>query len=187
MVTQPLRWTVDDIQFMPDDGGWKRYEIIDGDLFMTRAPHIRHQSAAGKIHVRLELWSEETGLGSAFQTPGVVFSPTDAVIPDVVWISQDRLANGIDEAGHLTVAPELIVEILSPGEQNEQRDKAFKLKLYSIHGVREYWVVNWQLQTLEVYRREAAQLQRVSTLMVDDSLTSPLLPNFRLPIASVFA
>jgi len=79
------------------------------------------------------------------------------------------------------------VEILSPGEQNEQRDKAFKLKPYSIHGVREYWIVNWQLQTLEVYRREAAQLQRVSTLMVDDSLTSPLLPNFRLPIASVFA
>ena len=62
MVTQPLRWTVDDLHFMPDDGGWKRYEIIDGELFVTRAPHIRHQSAAGKIHVRLELWSEESGL-----------------------------------------------------------------------------------------------------------------------------
>jgi len=100
MVMNPLRWTIHDLELMPDDGGWKRYEIIDGDLFMTRAPHLWHQSAAGKIHVRLELWSEETGLGSAFQTPGVVFSPTDAVIPDVVWISQDRLANGIDEAGH---------------------------------------------------------------------------------------
>jgi Uma2 family endonuclease len=186
MVSQPLRWTVDDLQFMPDDGGWKRYEIIDGELFVTRAPHIRHQSAAGKIHVRLELWSEESGLGSAFQTPGVVFSATEAVIPDVVWISQDRLACGIDDAGHLTVAPELIVEVLSPGEKNEQRDKEFKLKLYSIHGVQEYWIANWQLKTLEVYRREEAQLQMVSTLMGDDSLTSPLLPNFQLSVANIF-
>ena len=186
MVTQPLRWTVDDLHFMPDDGGWKRYEIIDGELFVTRAPHIRHQSAAGKIHVRLELWSEESGLGSAFQTPGVVFSATEAVIPDVVWISQDRLAYGIDEAGHLTVAPELIVEVLSPGEKNEQRDKEFKLKLYSIHGVQEYWIINWQLKTLEVYRREDARLQIVSTLMGDDRLTSPLLPNFKLSVANIF-
>lgn len=186
MVPNPLRWTVHDLSLMPDDGGWKRYEVIDGELFMTRAPHIRHQSAAGKIHVRLELWSEETGLGSAFQTPGVVFSPTDAVIPDVVWISQERLANGIDEAGHLTVTPELIVEVLSPGEKNEQRDKEFKLKLYSIHGVQEYWIVSWQLKTLEVYRRENAQLQMVSTLIPGDSLSSPLLPDFQLPIARIF-
>ncbi|MEM8544963.1 MAG: Uma2 family endonuclease [Cyanobacteria bacterium P01_H01_bin.119] len=187
MVTQPLRWTVDDIKFMPDDGGWKRYEIIDGDLFLTRAPHIRHQGAGGNIHFELEAWSRQTQLGKPFQTPGVIFSPTDAVIPDVVWISQDQLANGLDAAGHLTVAPELIVEILSPGEQNEQRDKEFKLKLYSMHGVQEYWIVNWQLETLAVYRREAAQLQLVSTLMVGNCLTSPLLPDLRLPIARVFA
>jgi len=76
---------------MPDDGGWKRYEIIDGELFVTLAPHIRHQGAAGKLHTRLETWSEITGLGNAFQTPGVIFTPTDAVIPDVIWISRESL------------------------------------------------------------------------------------------------
>jgi len=76
---------------MPDDGGWKRYEIIDGELFVTLAPHIRHQGAAGKLHTRLEKWSEITGLGNAFQTPGVIFTPTDAVIPDVIWISRESL------------------------------------------------------------------------------------------------
>jgi Uma2 family endonuclease len=153
---------------------------------VTRAPHIRHQGVAGKLHMRLESWSEETELGSAFQTPGVIFTPTDAVIPDLVWISQARLAEGIDQAGHLTVAPELIVEILSPGELNQQRDKEVKLKLYSQHGVQEYWIVNWQLKTLEIYRRTAAQLQLVSTLLDSDALTSPLLPGFSLPIARIF-
>jgi Uma2 family endonuclease len=82
---------------------------------------------AGKIQVRLENWSEETGLGSSFQTPGVVFTPTDAVIPDVVWASQARLERGIDKAGHFTIAPELMVEILSAGEQNEQWDQSVKI------------------------------------------------------------
>lgn len=186
MVTNSIRWTVRDLDVMPDDGGWKRYEIINGDLLVTRAPHIRHQSAAGKIHVRLENWSEETGLGSAFQTPGVIFSLNDAVIPDVVWISKERLINGIDEAGHLVVTPELMVEILSPGERNEQRDKEFKLKLYSLYGVQEYWIVNWQLQTLEVYRRSNAQLELVGTLLAKDSLKSPILPGLVIPMEKIF-
>jgi Uma2 family endonuclease len=186
MVTNLLCWTIRDLDAMPDDGGWKRYEIIDGELFVTRAPHIRHQGAAGKLHVRLETWSEQTGLGSTFQVPGVIFTPTDAVIPDVVCISRDRLANGVDDAGHLIVAPELMVEVLSPGELNEQRDKEVKLKLYSLHGVQEYWIVNWQLKTLEIYRRTDAQLQLVATLLEDDTLTSPLLPGFSTAIAQIF-
>ncbi|MEM8807268.1 MAG: Uma2 family endonuclease, partial [Cyanobacteria bacterium P01_G01_bin.38] len=117
---------------------------------------------------------------------GVIFTPTDAVIPDVVWVSNDRLANSIDQAGHLSIAPELIVEVLSPGELNEQRDKEVKLKLYSRHGVQEYWIVSWQLQTLEIYRRTDAQLQLISTLSGDDRLTSPLLSEFSISVAQCF-
>jgi Uma2 family endonuclease len=186
MVAPSLQWTTRDLNALPDDGGWKRYEIIAGELFVSRAPHIHHQGAAGNLHVCLENWSERMRTGRAFQTPGVVFSPIDAVIPDVVWISQDRLANGIDEAGHLVVAPELMIEVLSPGELNAQRDKEVKLKLYSLQGVQEYWIVNWQLKTLDVYRRTDTQLQQIATLLEGDTLTSPLLPGFSIPIAQVF-
>lgn len=58
----------------------------------------------------------------------------------------ERLAHGIDQAGHFTVARELVVDVLSAGEANEQRDKEFKLKLYSRHGFQEYWIVSWQLK-----------------------------------------
>jgi Uma2 family endonuclease len=187
MVANSLFWTTADLDAMPDDGGWLRHEIIEGELYVTRAPHIRHQSAAGKIQVRLQNWSEETGLGLSVQTPGVIFTPTDAVIPDVVWASQSRLDRGIDAAGHFTIAPELVVEILSSGEQNEQRDKSVKLKLYSRYGVQEYWIVNWQLQTLEIYRRTDAQLQLVATLLAGDTLTSPLLPGFKAEIDRIFS
>jgi Uma2 family endonuclease len=186
MIANSLKWTTRDLDVMPDDGGWKRYEIIDGELDVTRAPHIRHQGSGGNIHFELEAWSRRTKLGKPYQVPGIIFTPTDAVIPDVVWVSQARLATGLDDAGHLIAAPELIVEVLSPGEQNQQRDKEVKLKLYSRHGVQEYWIVNWQLQTLEMYRHVQGELQFVCTLLNDDILTSPLLPGFSVPIGEIF-
>ena len=184
-VPEKVRWTTSDLELLSNDE-WKRYEIIDGELFVTRAPHIYHQDAGGNIYFELVKWSRQTQLGKPFQTPGVIFTPTDAVIPDVVWISRDRLANGTDEAGHLTIAPELMVEVLSPGDRNEQRDKEVKLKLYSLYGVQEYWIVNWQQKTLEIYRRSNAQLQLVATLLEGDTLTSPLLPEFSTPITQIF-
>lgn len=186
MVANSLRWTTRDLDAMPDDGGWRRYEIVDGELFMTRAPHLRHQSAGGNIYFELESWSRQTQLGKPFQTPGVIFTPNDAVIPDVVWVSKERLENAVDGAGHLIVAPELIVEVLSPGELNEQRDKEVKLKLYSRQAVQEYWVVSWQLKTVEVYRRSDGQLQLVGTLLEGDTLNSPLLPGFGTPVLQIF-
>ena len=186
MVANSVIWTIQDIEAMPDDGGWKRYEIIDGELFVTRAPHLFHQGAASRLSTRLENWSEQTGAGGAFQTPGVIFTDIDAVIPDLVWASNERIETGLDDAGHFVVAPELMVEVLSSGDKNEQRDKKLKLKLYSLHGVQEYWIVNWRLKEIEVYRREGAMLQKVSTLLVADRLTSPLLPGFECAVSGLF-
>jgi Uma2 family endonuclease len=186
MVANALKWTTRDLDAMPDDGGWTRYEIIDGELEVTRAPHIWHQGAASKLNTRLQIWSEATGLGQAFQTPGVIFTPTDAVIPDLVWASQARLETGLDRAGHFIVAPELMVEILSAGDQNQQRDREVKLKLYSRYGVKEYWIVDWQAQTIAVYRHEQGILQLVGTLSANDLLTSPLLPEFSVKVAQIF-
>ena len=179
-----IRWTTSDLELFPDSSN--RYEIIDGDLFVTKAPHWGHQKASGKVHRALDNWSESTGLGETVQAPGIIFSDADNVIPDVVWISKARLAVCLDEAGHLTAAPELIVEVLSPGVANERRDREAKLKLYAARGVQEYWILDWQRQQVEVYRRERASLSLVSTLFASDRLNSPLLPGFDCAVAWLF-
>jgi len=134
----------------------------------------------------LRAWSLTSGLGQASITPGVVFSDADNVVPDVVWISNERLAALMDEAGYLTGAPELAVEVLSPEVENERRDREAKLKLYESRGVREYWIVDWRIQQLEAYRRDQAMLHLVATLFAEDVLTSPLLPGFSCPVARLF-
>jgi Uma2 family endonuclease len=184
-ISDRVRWTTADLELFPDNGN--RYEIIDGELFMTRAPHWGHQEVCGRVFSVVDTWSQSTGLGRTAINPGIIFTDADNVIPDVVWASNQRLAILLDEAGHLTAAPELIVEVLSPGADNERRDKNLKLRLYSTRGVQEYWIINWRLQQVEVYRREQASLRLIATLFVEDELTSPLLPGFTCQIAQLFA
>lgn len=180
-----IRWTSADLDLLEADE-WKRYEIVDGELFVTRAPHIGHQDAAGRIYSRLLIWSEETGLGKPLITPGLIFTDADNVIPDVVWVSSQRLPELADEEGHLTAAPELVVEVLSAGNTNERRDREAKLKLYSVQGVQEYWIVNWRLRQVEVYQRGNTQLKLIATLLSADEIASPLLPGFRCKIDRFF-
>jgi Uma2 family endonuclease len=180
-----IRWTTTDLSLLPDSSN--RYEIIDGELFVTRAPHRGHQKAILNTAAELRNWSLATGLGETVPTPGIIFTDADNVIPDVVWISKERLAVSLDEAGHLTVAPELVVEVLSPGIENERRDREAKLKLYASRGVQEYWIVDWQRQQVEIYRRQLIGLQLVGTLLSTDELTSPLLPDFICSVARLFA
>jgi Uma2 family endonuclease len=182
---RPIRWTTSDLELLPESSN--RYEIIDGALFVTRAPHWGHQKATGNITSELRNWSITTGLGEAVQAPGLIFSEADNVIPDVVWISQERLATGLDEAGHLTIAPELIVEVLSAGTDNERRDREAKLKLYSARGVQEYWIINWRSPQVEIYRRQQGLLTLVTTLFPGDELTTPLLVGFACAVDRLFA
>ncbi|NJL82938.1 MAG: Uma2 family endonuclease [Chloroflexaceae bacterium] len=182
---KPLPWTSRDLELLPQSEGI-RYEIIDGELLVTRSPHRKHQQVAGKIYRALDAWSESSGSGQAIPSPGIIATETDNVIPDVVWVSNERLALIEDEAGHLNAFPELIVEVLSPGVNNSRRDRQVKRKLYSIHGVIEYWIADRLTKQLEIYRRNQGQLVLVTTLICDDPLTSPLLPGFSCPIGRFF-
>ena len=179
-----LRWTSADLAVLPDDG--KRYEIIDGELYISRPSHWHHQRACGKICVALEAWSMQTGAGEANLAPGVIFAEDDDVAPDVVWISHSRRATAMGADGHLHAAPELVIEVLSPGTTNERRDREVKLKLYSRRGVLEYWIIDWRTQQVAVYRREELALRLVATLHPADTLTSPLLPGFACQVATLF-
>lgn len=140
-----------------------------------------------RIATSLRIWSEKTGLGKAIINPGIIFSDNDNVIPDIVWISQEKLNLCVDNSGHFTSAPELIIEVLSESLSDIRRDKESKLKLYSNQGVQEYWIADWRLQKLEIYRRNQGKLELVMTLLNDDQITSPLLPNFICQIERFFS
>jgi len=179
------RYTWADVERLPHVEG-TRYEIIDGELLVSTQPRWEHQYACTEVIVVLQSWNHRSRLGIAVGAPGVIFPDGDGVAPDVVWISHARLAAVKDAAGHLLGAPELVVEVLSPGASNVRRDREAKLRLYSRWGVDEYWIVDWRAQRVDVFRREADALRRVATLGSADTLMSPLLPGFTCSVSTLW-
>jgi len=116
----------------------------------------------------------------------LIFAEDDDVAPDLVWVSRARGPQVFGVDGELHSAPELVIEVLSPGLTNRQRDCEAKLKLYSRRGVLEYWIVDWCTQQVEVYRGEELALRLVATLYTTDTLTSPLLLGFACEVATLF-
>ncbi len=179
-----LRWTSADLELLPN--GDKKYEIIDGELYMSRQPHWHHQGTCGNIYRLLQDWSLKNKTGLTVFAPGIIFAGDDDVAPDVVWISNERMKTALEDDGKLHSAPELAIEVVSRGFENERRDREVKLKLYSRRGVSEYWIADWRNKKLEVFRRENAELKLIATLFVEDSLETPLLPNFKCSVSEIF-
>jgi Uma2 family endonuclease len=182
---EKLLWTSADLELMPDN--YSRYEIINGELYVTRAPHNKHQDTCGNFHYELKAWSKVSKLGYSVIGAGLILGDSDDVIPDVIWMSKEKYTDLIDDTGHFRGAPELVIEVLSAGTDNVKRDCQVKLKLYSNHGVLEYWIADWRAKQIQVYRRENGVLKLVMTLFETDTLTSPLLPEFSCLISQIFA
>ena len=184
-MTLITRWTSDDLAHLPELPG-VRYEILDGDLYVATAPSFDHQYALDMLGDTLRAWSRATGRGLAMSTPGLIFAPDQNAIPDLIWISAARLQGALDAARHFIRAPELVVEILSPGALNEHRDTDRKRSLYGRQGVEEYWIVDPQARTVTLYHLVQGVLEARATLGETDTLTSPLLPGFACPVASLW-
>ncbi len=176
------RWKSSDLELFPDDG--KRYEIIDGELYASRQPHLYHQITCSNVEALLREWGSPRGV--VLPAPGLILAEDDDVAPDVVWVSNERLASALEPDGKLHAAPELVVEVLSPGAANERRDRELKLTLYSRRGVREYWIADWQRRQLHVFRREQAALGLVCTLFENDRLESPLFAGHGALVATLY-
>src|SRR5437588_12235874 len=115
------KFTSADLALMPEDG--KRYEIIEGELYVSRQPSSEHQYTRNRAGRFLDQWNDHSQLGIVLTAPGLIFAEDDDVAPDVIWISRERYEKALDAAGHLHMAPELVIEVLSPGKPNEDRDR----------------------------------------------------------------
>jgi Uma2 family endonuclease len=171
------RLTYDDLCLLPDDG--KRREIIEGDLFVTPSPQTPHQRAVMRLSVRLWQFVNSYKLGEVFGAPfDVVFSEYDVVEPDLLYISNARA--GVLTNQNVQGAPDLVVEVVS--ENTARVDRSIKLKLYGKFGVQEYWIIDPEGLSAEIYRRGQEGLTLVAKLSAADGLNSPMLPGFSVPL-----
>jgi Uma2 family endonuclease len=160
--------------------------VIEGDLYVSCQPSFYHQFTCGRLTAVLDEWNLRTGIGVVAGAPGLIFAEDDAVAPDVVWLTWERFRESIREDGKLHLAPELVIEVLSPGSTNTRRDRDAKLQLYSRRGVTVYWIVSCQDRAVEIYSRRDEALVLSSVLQEGDVLESPLLEGFSCHVSHLF-
>jgi Uma2 family endonuclease len=175
--------TVADLDACPDDSN--RYELIDGELFVSRAPGIPHQRILLNLEISLSEYLKTDPVGILVPGAGAIFSDYDAVIPDLAFVRNERW-DLVVTGEKFTGALDLVIEVMSRGKENRDRDLLVKRQLYAKYGVAEYWIVDAENRLVEVYRLQNNRLAGVATLRHGDEITTPLLPGFRMSITSVF-
>jgi Uma2 family endonuclease len=173
-----------DYALIPDDG--RRHEVLDGEHVMSPAPRTRHQRLVGDLFYALRRHVRRNGLGEVFVAPfDVLLSAHDIVQPDLLFVADHRL--GIVDEDNCKGAPDLVVEVLSPATR--RRDLVDKRLLYDRAGVAEYWAVDPEAETVQVFRQGADGLTRVAERAAAHgaALTTDLLPGLALPLSDLFA
>lgn len=181
--SSPVKFTCEDYILFPDDG--RRHEVIDGEHYVTLSPNTRHQRICSKLVICLGGFVDNGKLGQVFTSPiDVVLSDVDVVQPDVLFVSSIRAL--IITESNIQRAPDLVIEILSPGTR--RTDEVIKRKLYERSGVDEYWIVDPELETVKVYRLTDGKFERTAELFKENSdiLTTPLLPSLQIPLTYLF-
>lgn len=182
----PRLWTYADLVALPDDQ--LRHELIDGEHVVSPSPAIPHQVILWNLAGLLAPYLRAHPIGTALTGPvDVKLSMFTVVVPDLVFFTADRFTRVVNQK-HATAAPDLVVEILSPGTR--RRDKGRKRAIYDREGVREYWIVDPDAQSVTALRRPRpnAGLTDVTTAAASagDVLTSPLFPGLRIRLRDLF-
>jgi Uma2 family endonuclease len=150
----------------PDDGN--RHEIIDGDHYMNPAPNTYHQAVSMRLSFLLFGLIEESGLGRVFSAPtDVQLTDHDIVQPDLLVISKER--SKMITPVKIKGIPDLVVEILSPATKDN--DLNLKKELYQKSGVKEYWIVDPDDQSLQQLVLNAGRFEELSKSSVQVALS----------------
>jgi len=176
------KMTIEEWSRLPEDGN--RYELIDGELFVSPSPRPKHQDVSANLVKFLLPFVERKKLGKVYYAPFDVFlepGSSTCVEPDILFIAAHRL-HLIDEKKGMIGAPELVVEIFS--ESTWRVDMREKKDLYRRTGVQEYWMADPDDRSIAVCR--FAESDQPRTLTLTDTLTSPLFPGLEIPLRSVF-
>jgi Uma2 family endonuclease len=173
--------TYRDYEALPADG--RRYELHDGELFVTAAPGLPHQRLVGDLFVSLREHVQARGLGEVFVSPvDCILSDTTIVQPDIVYLEPAR--SSLAGARGIEGAPTLAVEIVSPS--TARIDRGTKLQLYARHRVPYYWIIDPVTRSIEAYILSGGEVRLAGRLAGDDRGSLPPFLELAIAVAALW-
>ena len=175
------KWTYE--RYLRETAEGEYFTIIGGEKLMSPSPTSFHQDILGNLYALLRAWVISTGVGKLKLAPfDVVLARDEVTQPDLIFV----LTQHLDRLGEKNFqgAPDLVIEILSPG--SVQLDRVKKRELYARHGVPEDWIVSPGERTVEIRRLQGEQSELVHVYEEGETLSSPLLTGFSCAVKDVF-
>jgi Uma2 family endonuclease len=173
--------TYDDYVELPDDGN--RYEILDGELHVTPAPASRHQIASIELSTILNVFVRANRLGRVLTAPtDVIFADTTIAQPDILFVRAERQSIITERA--VEGAPDLLVEILSPG--TSRWDRTIKAAVYARYDVSYYWLLDPDLRTIELYENDRSSYRLVARESGGAVIRTPLFPGPDIALTEIW-
>ena len=180
LTTLEKRATVEDYERL---GEGAPYQLIAGELIMTPSPGFFHQSISMNLSIVLGSFIKRHKVGTLLAAPlDVHLSDEDIYQPDLIFIRADK-TRGI-HTDKLRVIPDLVIEVLSPS--TAYLDFTRKKEMYCARGVEEYWIINPEMETVEIMIKHGEIYQTESLLKNDAILESKMFPGFQMKIADIF-
>jgi Uma2 family endonuclease len=176
--------TTKDLLAIPDEN-FKVYELLEGEIFLSEHPSLNHQKIVGNLIFLLDRFLLENPVGKFWFAPGVIFDEYNSAIPDLAFVVNERISQ-IASGIHIVGAPDLAIEIMSPGSENVRRDQIVKRQTYAKYGVKEYWIVEPIVEVIEITRLQENVLASVGVFRNKDEINSPLLPDLNFTVKDVF-
>ncbi|MDN5347849.1 MAG: hypothetical protein PWP65_1413 [Clostridia bacterium] len=174
------RYTYEDYCRLPEGAP---YQLIGGKLVMTPSPTPYHQMVSMKLELKMAGFVLEKGLGIVLYAPvDVYLDETETYQPDIIFISNERLA--IIEEKRIKGAPDLVVEILSPS--TGYYDLRSKYKVYEKKGVREYWIVDPQNKSVQVFCWREGKFVLDQEAEQQGTVKSRVITGFEVQVESIF-
>lgn len=187
VIPEKKRWTYNAyMQFTPPDRFG--FQVIRGELIVSPSPKRNHQWCVQKLLAVLDVYVTHHQYGEVFVAPFDVIldahlpEPENIVQPDVLWISQERLSIVTEE--NVKGAPDLVVEVLS--DSTARYDRVSKMDVYAEFGVDEYWILDANAKTLEVFDL-TQEHPRLVTALADGAMFCPgLFPHLEIPLKGLW-
>ncbi|WP_394995277.1 Uma2 family endonuclease [Emticicia sp.] len=181
-IPQPKLLTYEDyVKLTPPDSG--NFELLNGRIFFMASPKPSHQEISSLLNTYLGIYIISNKLGKLFAAPmDVVFSEHDTFQPDLLFITKERL-NIIGE-NKIEGTPDLVVEILSPS--NDNNEMSYKKHIYESTGVKEYWLINVEKQTLTLYKQIDNELRWQKDIQKNEVLKSEVIKDFELDLSKIY-
>jgi Uma2 family endonuclease len=181
-VPQPDKkhWSRQEIINTPD--GPERYEVIEGELYLTPSPAAPHQDIVTGLATELRVYARDHDAGKVLVAPlDVAIDEHQSVQPDIIFVSRERV-DIIKDC--IEGAPDLVVEVCSPSSQG--RDRVVKSRVYARFGIPNYWIVDHSSRTIEAFQLTGELYTLVATAIDDETFEPSLFPGLKIDLATIW-